>query len=195
MALANRTAGQRAAVSGQTAIAGVRVLELQPNEDERGAVTEFCRLSWIDPVELPQWNVVRSGAGVMRGMHWHNRHHDLIAAVDGELLVGLCDLRPGSPTEGVAELLRFDAARPAAALVPPGVAHGLYSRHPTIALYAVSQYWDPDDELGVAFDDPDLGVPWPFARDDVVVSERDRALPPLASAGRPPSWRADGAGA
>lgn len=188
MATADSTADPQPAATGATTIDGVRVLELHPNEDERGSVTEFSRHSWIEPVELPQWNVVRSGPGVMRGMHWHDRHHDLIAAVDGRLLVGLCDLRPGSPTEGTSELLLLDGARPAAALVPPGVAHGLYSRKATIALYAVSRYWDPADELGVAYDDPGLGVPWPFARDEVVVSERDRALPRLASAGRPPSW-------
>ena len=124
-------------------------------------------------------------------MHWHNHHHDLIAPAAGTLLLGLSDLRRGSPTEGTAELLELDARRPAAALVPPGVAHGLYSREPTVTLYAVSRYWDADDELGVVFDDPDLGVPWPVSRDEVVLSERDAALPRLGFAGRVPDWASE----
>jgi dTDP-4-dehydrorhamnose 3,5-epimerase len=172
-----------------TSIDGVVRFELSALHDERGSLTELCRFEWMAPVELPQWNLVKSGAGVLRGMHWHNHHHDLIAPAEGTLLLGLSDLRRGSPTEGTSELLELDAGRPAAALVPPGVAHGLYSREPTVTLYAVSRYWDADDELGVVFDDPDLGVPWPVSRDDVVLSERDAALPRLAFAGRVPDWR------
>jgi dTDP-4-dehydrorhamnose 3,5-epimerase len=175
-----------------TRIDGVTLLNLAPQRDVRGAVTELCRFEWISPVELPQWNLVRSRARVLRGMHWHNHHHDLISAAEGTLLLGLRDLRRESPTEGISELLELDGSRPAAALVPPGVAHGLYSREPTLALYAVSRYWDPEDELGVAFDDPALGVPWPVSRDDVVLSERDAALPRLAFAGRLPDWPGGG---
>ena len=171
-----------------TSIHGVVLFELAPLHDERGSLTELCRFEWMAPIELPQWNLVKSEAGVLRGMHWHNHHHDLISPAEGTLLVGLSDLRRGSPTEGAAELLELDAQRPAAALVPPGVAHGLYSRERTVTLYAVSRYWDADDELGVVFDDPDLGVPWPVSRVDVVLSERDAALPRLALAGRVPDW-------
>ena len=172
-----------------TSIDGVVLFELAPLHDERGSLTELCRFEWMAPVELPQWNLVKSEAGVLRGMHWHNHHHDLISPAEGTLLLGLADLRRGSPTEGTAELLELDADRPAAALVPPGVAHGLYSRERTVTLYAVSRYWDADDELGVAFDDPALGVPWPVSRDDVVLSARDAGLPALALAGRVPDWR------
>jgi len=171
-----------------TSIDGVVLFELAPLHDERGSLTELCRFEWMAPVELPQWNLVKSEAGVLRGMHWHNHHHDLISPAEGILLLGLADLRRGSPTEGSAELLELDADRPAAALVPPGVAHGLYSRERTVTLYAVSRYWDADDELGVAFDDPDLAVAWPVSRDDVVLSARDSALPGLALAGPVPDW-------
>ena len=67
----------------ETGIAGTVVLALAPEADERGSLTELCRFSWIDPVQLPQWNLVRSRAGVLRGMHFHNRHHDLISVVAG----------------------------------------------------------------------------------------------------------------
>jgi dTDP-4-dehydrorhamnose 3,5-epimerase len=173
----------------ETAIEGVRLLRLSSARDARGAVTESCRFEWLAPVELPQWNVVTSRAGVMRGMHWHNLHHDFISPAHGVLLMGLADLRRGSPTEGACELLELDASRPAGALVPPGVAHGLFSAGPTVTLYAVSRYWDPEDERGVAFDDPALGVPWLVSRAEVMLSERDRGLPPLSAAGPLPEWR------
>jgi dTDP-4-dehydrorhamnose 3,5-epimerase len=163
-----------------TRIDGTYVLESTAMEDERGWVGELLRRRWIEDVEFVQWNLVRSVAGALRGMHWHELHHDLIAPVAGTVLVGLSDLRPGSPTERQSELLEVDASCPAAVIVPPGVAHGLYSRRPTTLLYAVSRYWDPDDEFGVAFDDPELGLDWPFGREAAILSERDRAMPRLA---------------
>jgi dTDP-4-dehydrorhamnose 3,5-epimerase len=165
-----------------TSIVDAYVLEPPVRADERGWVGELVRQSWLSGVELVQWNIVSSVARTLRGMHWHEQHHDLISPVAGRVLVGLADLREGSKTHRVTELLELDASRPAAIVIPPGVAHGLYSREPTTLLYAVSRYWDPADEFGVAFDDPELGVAWPCGRDDVVLSQRDRALPLLTSA-------------
>jgi dTDP-4-dehydrorhamnose 3,5-epimerase len=162
-----------------TSIVDAYVLEPPVRADERGLVGELVRQSWLSGVELVQWNIVKSVARTLRGMHWHEQHHDLISPVAGQVLVGLADLRHGSKTHRVTEMLELDANRPAAVVIPPGVAHGLYSREPTTLLYAVSRYWDPTDEFGVAFDDPGLGVPWPCSRDEVILSERDAGLPPL----------------
>jgi dTDP-4-dehydrorhamnose 3,5-epimerase len=175
-----------------TRIEGTYVLGSSAMEDERGWIGELLRRNWLEEVEFVQWNLVRSVAGTMRGMHWHERHHDLIAPVAGTVLVGLFDLRPGSPTERRADLLEVDASRPAGVVVPPGVAHGLYSREPTTLLYAVSRYWAPDDEFGVAFDDPALGLDWPCGRDEVILSERDRAMPRLADVEPGPVFAAAG---
>jgi dTDP-4-dehydrorhamnose 3,5-epimerase len=163
-----------------TAIAETYVLETSPEEDERGSVGELLRRNWVPGVEFVQWNVVHSVARALRGVHWHERHHDLIAPVAGTVLVGLADLRASSPTRRATELIELDGRRPVAVVVPPGVAHGLYSPEPTTLLYAVSRFWDEDDEFGVAFDDPELGIPWPFGRGDVILSERDQALPRLS---------------
>jgi dTDP-4-dehydrorhamnose 3,5-epimerase len=168
-----------------TSIADTFALETELAVDERGWVGELLRSYWVADAEFLQWNVVHSVAGTLRGMHWHEQHHDLIAPVAGRVLVGLADLRRGSPTERRAELLELDAARPTAVVVPPGVAHGLYSPETTTLLYGVSRYWDPTDEFGVAFDDRDVGVEWPVARTDVILSERDRGLPALAELSLP----------
>jgi dTDP-4-dehydrorhamnose 3,5-epimerase len=171
-----------------TSVDGVWVYRLKPNEDSRGRLWEACRFSWIDPAEMIQWNVVESRAGVMRGMHWHNRHHDYVGAVAGRLVIAVADLRPGSPTQGVKQVFETGADRPEMVLIPPGVVHGFFSATDSIALYAVSRYWDPEDELGVRFDDPALGIEWPQAARGARLSERDAALPGLAEADSPPPW-------
>jgi dTDP-4-dehydrorhamnose 3,5-epimerase len=171
-----------------TSIADTFVLESSPAADERGWVGELLRRSWVPEVEFVQWNLVRSAGRTLRGMHWHEEHHDLIAPVAGAVLVGLADLRRGSPTERHTELFELSAERPSAVVVPPGVAHGLYSAEPTTLLYAVSRYWDPEDEFGVAFDDPELGLSWPCTRDDVILSSRDRAMPRLEATFSLPSY-------
>ncbi len=121
-------------------------------------------------------------------MHWHNVHHDLISPVHGRLLLGLSDIRRGSPTDGETVLLELAGDEPGAALVPPGVAHGMYSPDGSVVMYGVSRYWDPADEFGVRWDDPELGLPWPGSCADPVLSERDRGLPSLSDAGPLPFW-------
>ena len=66
-----------------TAIVDTYILESSPEEDERGSVGELLRRNWVPSVEFVQWNVVQSVAGALRGVHWHERHHDLIAPVAG----------------------------------------------------------------------------------------------------------------
>ena len=171
-----------------TRIAGVRLFRPAPIEDRRGSLVELCRLSWLGDTAIVQWNVVASGPNVLRGMHWHNLHWDLIAAVQGRLVVGLADLRIGSPTELVAELIEVDAGAPASVLIPPGVAHGFHSPDGSIVLYGVSRYWDPADELGVHFDDPALSLDWRLPPDGPVLSERDASQPPLSATGARPRW-------
>ena len=170
------------------AIEGARVFRLRPTRDQRGSLFELIRAEWIDDVEIIQWNVVTSQAGVLRGVHWHNRHHDLIGPVHGELAIGLADLRRGSPSEGAAAVLTLRADEPAAVLVPPGVAHGLYSPVPTVVMYGVSRYWDPDDEFSVRWDDPALRLTWPRMAGPPVLSERDATAPALSPAAETPDW-------
>jgi dTDP-4-dehydrorhamnose 3,5-epimerase len=169
-------------------IAGVRRIALEANLDERGALTELCRHSWLDAPEVPvQWNLVTSRANVMRGLHWHNVRFDYLVPVSGRIVVGLADLRVGSPHEGRAATVELRTERDAL-VIPPGVAHGFFSPEPTLALYAITEFWDPGDEFGIRWDDGALAVPWPDEVADPVLSERDAALPALAGAGPLPRW-------
>jgi dTDP-4-dehydrorhamnose 3,5-epimerase len=171
-------------------IAGVRLVHLNMQSDDRGTFTELYRAEWGTDVCPVQWNFVRSGARVLRGVHVHLRHSDYLCVVRGRAVIGLRDLRRGSPTEGVATLLSLDGRRLQGLVIPPGVAHGFY--FPTIAahVYSVSHYWDPADELGCRWNDPELGIPWPLMTPRL--SPRDEALPTLKELLRfAPLYRAD----
>lgn len=158
-------------------ISGVRLLPLQMNSDDRGIFTEIFREEWSSGIKPIQWNAVRSEANVLRGVHVHMRHDDYLTVLEGRATVGLRDLRAGSPTEGVSQVIEMAGDRQAALYTPHGVAHGFYFHEPSLHVYAVSHYWDLADELGCFWGDPDLGITWPAP--DPKVSERDANLPPL----------------
>ena len=133
--------------SSVSSIESVSFRDLASHGDERGSLTEIFHESWQLGIDLVQWNVVRSHAGTLHGVHCHISHSDALAVLDGELVLGLIDLRPGSPTEGRAELHRVPAMS-AVVTIPPGVAHGSAVRGPTAMVYGVSEYWNTEDELG-----------------------------------------------
>ncbi|HEY6532309.1 MAG TPA: dTDP-4-dehydrorhamnose 3,5-epimerase family protein [Acidimicrobiales bacterium] len=153
-------------------IGGVSFYELESRRDDRGALTELFRSEWGIGVEPVQWNVVSSFPGVMRGVHCHHRHDDLLGVAHGELVLGLADARTDSPTFRRTELVRVRALS-TVVRVPVGVAHGFYFEEPTTMVYAVTDYWDPDDELGCRWDAPDLGIDWPASIGSPQLSPRD----------------------
>jgi dTDP-4-dehydrorhamnose 3,5-epimerase len=152
--------------------------------DDRGTFTELFRQSWftdrcpMNPLNLVQWNAVHSRANVLRGVHVHLRHADYVTVVSGHAVFGLCDLRPGSPTYALRAMFEIDGTNITAVMIPPGVAHGFYFREPSVHVYAVSHYWDVDDELGCHFADPNLALDWPTSTPHL--SPRDAGLPSLA---------------
>ena len=155
---------------------GVSVRPLSAGPDERGMFCEIYRREWAANEPAIQWSMIRSGAGVMRGVRVHLRHEDYLVLLDGSLLVGLSDLRGGSPTEGKACLLELGSGELSAVTIPPGVAHGLYSPSSALCVLGVTRYYEPSDEVACRWDDPDLGIPWPFA--SAIVSPGDaRGLP------------------
>lgn len=151
---------------------------LEPHGDDRGVFTELFRCSWGLDVAPVQWNLVRSEANVLRGVHVHHRHADYLIVAAGRATIGLHDLRETPSTAGLAALVELSGERPAALVVPPGVAHGFYFHEPSLHVYAVSHEWDPSDELGCRWDDPELALAWPC--DDPLLSPRDRGLSTLS---------------
>jgi dTDP-4-dehydrorhamnose 3,5-epimerase len=172
---------------------GVEYVPLTPHQDDRGVFTEVFRAEWPGLPQPVQWNLVRSRAAVFRGVHVHFRHADYLIIVSGRMRIGLRDLRPGAPTEGLATAVDLVAEEPAGLVIPPGVAHGFYFEGPAIHAYAVTHYWDLEDELGCHWRDPDLEIAWDIPDShlaEVRLSSRDASLPALRElAGRIPRWR------
>jgi dTDP-4-dehydrorhamnose 3,5-epimerase len=158
---------------------GVRIVPLTPHADDRGVFTEIFRDEWDAGISPVQWNAVVSEAGVLRGVHAHHRHDDYLTLPVGRATIGLCDLRPGSPTDGLATCVTLSAGEPSGIVIPTGVAHGFLFHERSLHVYAVSHTWDVADELGCRWDDPELGIPWPHA--PALISGRDAALGDLAA--------------
>jgi dTDP-4-dehydrorhamnose 3,5-epimerase len=173
-------------------IADVQLLALEPHADDRGSLTEVYRRAWVGGGrEVVQANLTVSRPGVLRGLHWHRRQADYWCVLSGVAHVALVDLREGSPTRLATFERRVDAAAARVGLaIPPGVAHGFYAETEVLLQYLVDAPYTGDDEFGLAWDDPDLGLAWPSG--DPILSDRDRRNPRLDDVLRdPPPYRAD----
>jgi dTDP-4-dehydrorhamnose 3,5-epimerase len=100
----------------------------------------------------------------------------------------LHDLRSGSPTDGATLALDLDGGSARGVYIPPGVAHGFAALTDLTITYLVDGYYDPADELGVAWDDPEVAADWGVA--DPVLSGRDQGNPRRAdlAGDRRPRW-------
>lgn len=157
-------------------IDGVVVRGLTVHRDERGAFTETFRKEWVaGSREMIQANRGDRQAGCVVGLHFHRRQADWWYLVAGTARVVLHDLRVGSPTEGRTDAFELRADEPQGVYIPPGVAHGFASLTDVTLTYLVDGYYDPADELGVAWDDPAIAADWGVT--DPVLSARDRDLP------------------
>jgi dTDP-4-dehydrorhamnose 3,5-epimerase len=164
----------------EVGIDGVVMVPLTTFADHRGSFTEQYRRVWVPEArEMVQGNVSFSGANVLRGLHFHRSQADWWTFLTGAAVVGLYDLRAGSPTEGTGLALRVDTAEGLRGLyIPAGVAHGFCTERDVILHYLVDAYHTGEDEHGLAWDDPALGIDWPPG--DPILSERDRSNPSLA---------------
>jgi dTDP-4-dehydrorhamnose 3,5-epimerase len=173
----------------ETEITGVFLLPLTSHPDNRGSFTEDYRREWITGMrEMVQGNISISKTNVLRGLHFHREQADWWVFYTGAALVGLFDLRRGSPTEGKKAEIRIDTAQGLKGLyIPKGVAHGFYAESDVMLHYMVDNYYSGEDEFGVSWDDPDLGIDWPSR--DPILSERDQSNPSLADVlGAAPDW-------
>lgn len=154
-------------------IPGVVMTQLERLEDGRGRFSEVARLQDV-PVTMAQVSHSHSLAGVLRGLHFHRRQADLWYLARGSAQVALVDLRSrGSDPE--VETMILDAGTPITLYIPSGVAHGYLALTEIDMLYLTSQTWDPEDEQGLAWDDPTLAIAW--ERPTPILSERDRNNP------------------
>jgi dTDP-4-dehydrorhamnose 3,5-epimerase len=179
-------------------LAGVRFGSVVRNADSRGSFRELWRASAFPALTAEQTgsapgseprfvqaNLSTSAAGVLRGLHYHRRQLDYWVVVSGSALVALVDVRP--LTGGTGDRALVETRRLAAddwVVIPAGVAHGFLALESLELLYLVTNEFDNSDELGFAWDDPAVGVPWPDIPGTPdgrpILSDRDRSNPTLA---------------
>ena len=166
-----------------TELPDLALIEPDVHGDERGFFVETLRAGWLDElglgVELVQHNHSRSGAGVLRGIHMQAGQAKLVRCARGRIWDVAVDLRPGSPTYRRWEGYELDDVSHRQLFIPDGFGHGfVVLSDEADVCYALSSYYDPEAESGVAWDDPEIGIEWPIQ--DPVLSERDRVAPRLA---------------
>ncbi|HET7489548.1 MAG TPA: dTDP-4-dehydrorhamnose 3,5-epimerase [Acidimicrobiales bacterium] len=170
-------------------VAGVFIVDPDVRGDQRGRFVETYRRTWFPAGrEMVQGNRSEKQAGALVGLHYHLHQADYWYLVRGRARVVLHDLREGSPTDGGTLVVDLVGDTERGVFIPPGVAHGFAALEDLTLTYLVDGYYNPADELGVAFDDPAVGADWGIA--DPIVSDRDRSNPSRAGipAGRRPYW-------
>jgi dTDP-4-dehydrorhamnose 3,5-epimerase len=157
-------------------IQGVVIVEPKVFGDSRGQFVETFRKEWVPEAnEMIQANRADRQAGALVGLHYHRFQADFWYVPFGKALVALHDLRQSSPTDGTTLTLELSQDNHIGLYIPPGVAHGFLALEPMTITYLVDGYYNPADELGVAWDDPALAISWPIS--DPVLSERDQNNP------------------
>jgi dTDP-4-dehydrorhamnose 3,5-epimerase len=165
---------------------GVRYGRLVGHGDVRGSFTELWRASHrAGDAPYVQANLSTSAQGVLRGLHFHQRQLDYWVVLEGRAFVALVDARgPVSGATTVPDVETRELGLYDWVVIPAGVAHGFLALEPIQLLYLVTNEYDGSDELGFAWDDPAVGVPWPtvHATGDgrPIVSERDAGNQPFA---------------
>ena len=169
----------------ETEIPGAFVIDLERREDERGF---FARAWCADEfaahdlsTRLVQANLsYNQSAGTLRGMHFQRAPHEeakVIRCTRGSLFDAIVDLRPDSPAFKRWTGVELSAENRRALYVPEGCAHGYQTLEDgTESLYLVSEFYAPDSEGGVRWDDPAFGIEWPEA-DNRTLSPKDAAWP------------------
>ena len=163
---------------------GVLVIEPDVHEDARGFFLETYHADRYREHGITeafvQDNHARSIGGTLRGLHLQRRRPQgkLIRVIEGEIFDVAVDVRRGSPTFGRWVGVHLSAANFKQCFIPPGFAHGFCVVSAVAQVeYKCTDLYDPDSEIGIAWNDPAIGIAWPVA--EPTLSPRDARLPTL----------------
>ena len=170
----------------ETAIPGVFIIEPSVFGDERGWFMETYQQERYAQLGLPtdfvQDNLAFSTRGVLRGLHVQYPHAQgkLVQVLQGEVYDVAVDIRSGSPTFGRWEAAMLVANERKQFYIPPGFAHGYYVLSDCALFnYKCSDYYHPETQFSIRWDDPDIGIEWPMGPEPVLV-DKDRDAPLLS---------------
>lgn len=176
----------------KTAIEGVLVIEPKVFSDERGYFFEsyneerFLSETGI-AVRFVQDNESRSKRGVVRGFHFQRPPHaqaKLVRVVKGKVVDVAVDIRTGSPTYGKYVAVELSEHNHRQLFLPHGMAHGfMVLSDEAIFQYKCDEYYHPESEGAIIWNDPTIAMDWGVAEADIILSEKDRQNPTLAELG------------
>ena len=171
------------------------VVEIRPNmiRDHRGYFSETFRADWfaqnVASAEFVQENQSLSIAqGTIRGLHFQSApfaQGKLVRCVAGAIFDVAVDIRHGSPTYGHWAAVTLTAQDGNQLWIPAGFAHGFCTlAEACVVSYKVTSYYSREHDLGLAWDDPAIGIRWPDAADPETLSPKDQVQPQLAALAR-----------
>lgn len=171
----------------QTNIDGVVVIRPRVFEDQRGYFFEsyskrdFDKL--VKEITFVQDNESRSSYGVLRGLHfqkWPFSQSKLVRVLRGKVLDVAVDIRKGSPTYGQHVAVEMSGENRLQFFIPRGFAHGfVVLSEDAVFQYKCDEFYHPESEGGIAWDDPQLAIDWRLPASDIILSEKDKKNPLL----------------
>ena len=172
----------------RTKIEDVVIIEPKVHGDDRGYFVETFRADKLEEflgfkLNFGQDNESKSSKGVLRGLHYQLPPHaqtKLVRVIQGRVLDVAVDIRRNSPTFGQHVAVELSAENKKQLLVPRGFAHGfVVLEDDTIFAYKVDNYYSPECDRGIAFDDESLNIDWILKKEELKLSEKDTKQPTL----------------
>jgi len=172
----------------RTAIEDVVIIEPKVHGDERGYFVETFRADKLEEflgykINFCQDNESKSSRGVLRGLHYQLHpaaQTKLVRVIKGKVLDVAVDIRKGSLTFGKHVSVELSEENKKQLLVPRGFAHGfVVLENDTIFAYKVDNYYSPENDRGIAFDDEALGIDWIVPKEELLLSAKDKVQPKL----------------
>ena len=166
----------------KTKIPGVVIIEPKVFVDDRGYFMESYRKDSFDKnirkINFIQENESKSKKGVLRGLHYQLypfAQSKLVRVIKGKVLDVAVDIRRNSTTFGKYVALELSEENKRQLFIPRGFAHGfLVTSEEAIFTYKVDNYYAPEYERSIRFDDPDININWNFTKEEILVSEKDK---------------------
>ena len=172
----------------RTDIPDVVIIEPTLHGDERGYFIETFREDKLEAflgytINFCQDNESKSSRGVLRGLHYQlapAAQTKLVRVIQGSVLDVAVDIRKGSPTFGQHVAVELTAENKKQMLIPRGFAHGfVVLEDDTVFAYKVDNYYSPENDRGIAFNDKDLNIDWQILHSELKLSAKDKTQPKL----------------
>ena len=173
----------------RTKIPDVIIIEPKVHGDDRGYFVETFRADKLEEflgykIKFCQDNESKSSKGVLRGLHYQlapAAQTKLVRVIQGSVLDVAVDIRKGSPTFGQYVSVKLTGENKKQLLVPRGFAHGfVVLENDTTFAYKVDNYYSPENDRGISFDDIDLDIDWILDKEELNLSVKDKIQPKLS---------------